>query len=286
LHCSVRDTGIGIAPENQKRIFEAFTQVDETTTRKHGGTGLGLAISRELCRLMGGDIGLESEVWKGSHFHFELPFGGFAEPDPETQKARARRKKILTEKKIVVLCRQSTLASLINHLCLRYGIEAIVTPELTQHQMEEVIQMKPDCLIIDPASQPQGQLGRFCGLLNRHGIPWVGLLTPVDRKPDEATFAEMKVDFCFKPITEEILMDTLCNLLGKDEGYDAKDDPLSIEGARTFAKQHPAKVMVVDDVEMNRKICSKILQNLGYAEVAMATTASKGSSESPEAAST
>ena len=65
-------------------------------------------------------------------------------------------------------------------------------------------------------------------------------------------------------------MDILCNMLGKDEGYDAKDDPLSIEGARTFAKQHPARVMVVDDVEMNRTICSKILKNLGYAEIAMA----------------
>ena len=270
LHCSVRDTGIGIAEENQKRIFEAFTQVDETTTRKHGGTGLGLAISRELCRLMGGDIGLESEVWKGSHFHFELPFGGFAEADPETLNARARRKKILTDKKIVVLCRQPTLASLINHLCLRYGIEAIVTQEMTPHQMEEVIKMRPDAMIIDPGGQPQAQMSRFCGLLNRHGIPWIGLLTAVDRKPDESTFAEMKVEFCFKPVTEEGLMDTLCNLLGKDEGYDAKDDPLSIEGARTFAKQHPARVMVVDDVEMNRKICSKILQNLGYAEIATA----------------
>jgi signal transduction histidine kinase/ActR/RegA family two-component response regulator len=273
LHCSVRDTGVGIAEENQKRIFEAFTQTDESTTRKHGGTGLGLAIARELCRIMGGDIGLESEVWKGSHFYFELPFGGFAEIDPETQKERQRRKKVLETKKLIVLCRQPTLASLINHLCLRYGIEAIVTHEMTQHQMEEVIQMRPDALIIDPNGQPQGQIGRFCGQLNRHGIPWLGLLSAVDRKPDEATFADYKVGFCFKPLTEESLMDALCDLLGEEENYNAKDDPLSIEGSRSFAKQHPLRVMVVDDVEMNRKICSKILQNLGYAEI---TTANNG----------
>ncbi|MCB1230980.1 MAG: response regulator [Verrucomicrobiae bacterium] len=271
LHCSIRDTGVGIAPDNQEKIFEAFTQADESTTRKHGGTGLGLAISRELCRLMGGDIGVESEVWKGSHFFFELPFGGFGEQDTETLNARARRRKILGDKKFVVLCRQPTLASLVNHLCLRYGIEAVVTHELTEHQMDEVIAMRPDAVIVDPGGQPQGQLGRFCGRLNRHGIPWVGLLKATDRKPGGDAYEELKVDFCFKPVTEDSLMDCLANLLGGDEGYDAKNDPLSLEGARAFAKQHPARVMVVDDVEMNRKICSKILQNLGYVEIAQAT---------------
>ena len=270
LHCSIRDTGVGIAPDNQEKIFEAFTQADESTTRKHGGKGLGLAISRQLCRLMGGDIGVESEVWKGSHFFFELPFGGFGEQDPGTVNARARRKKILEDKKIVVLCKQPTLASLINHLCLRYGIEAVITADLTEHQMDEVIEMRPDCVIVDPGGQPPAQLSRFCGRLNRHGISWLGLLKATDRKPDGEAFDELKVDFCFKPLTEEGFIDALANLLGGDEGYDAKNDPLSLEGARAFAKQHPARIMVVDDVEMNRKICSKILQNLGYAEIGTA----------------
>lgn len=270
LHCSIRDTGVGIASDNQEKIFEAFTQADESTTRKHGGTGLGLAISRELCRLMGGDIGLESEVWKGSHFFFELPFGGFAAQDPESVNARARRKKILNDRKLVVLCKQPTLASLVNHLCLRYGIEAVVTHEMTEHQMDEVIQMKPDAVIVDPAGQPPGQLGRFCARMNRHAIPWLGLLKATDRRPDGAEYEELKVDFCFKPITEDSLMDALANMLGVEEGYDAQNDPLSLEGARAFAKQHPARVMIVDDVEMNRKICSKILQNLGYVDISMA----------------
>ena len=71
LKFSVRDTGIGIAPEAQQRIFESFTQADQTTTRRFGGTGLGTTIAKQLVELMGGKIGLESAVGLGSTFWFE-----------------------------------------------------------------------------------------------------------------------------------------------------------------------------------------------------------------------
>ncbi len=70
----VCDTGIGIEPEMQETIFNAFTQVDTTLSRRYGGTGLGLAISRKIIRLMGGDIHLESEKGRGTCFYFSLPF--------------------------------------------------------------------------------------------------------------------------------------------------------------------------------------------------------------------
>jgi len=73
LKFSIRDTGIGIAPQDQRRIFESFTQADQTQTRRFGGTGLGTTIAKQLVELMGGRMGLESAVGLGSTFWFELP---------------------------------------------------------------------------------------------------------------------------------------------------------------------------------------------------------------------
>jgi PAS domain S-box-containing protein len=73
IEFQVRDTGIGMTPDQQAKVFEAFTQADESTTRAYGGTGLGLAITKSFCRLMGGDVTLTSEAGKGTTFMVRLP---------------------------------------------------------------------------------------------------------------------------------------------------------------------------------------------------------------------
>lgn len=92
LHCLVQDTGIGIPKDKLKMIFDKFTQADESTTRKFGGTGLGLAITKDLVEMMGGKIGVDSEIGKGSTFWFTIPFDTTDKIDEEGHgKARKNR---------------------------------------------------------------------------------------------------------------------------------------------------------------------------------------------------
>ncbi|GAB6041879.1 response regulator [Endothiovibrio diazotrophicus] len=90
---AVRDSGIGIAAEERARLFQPFTQADSTTTRPYGGTGMGLAIAESMVGLMGGTLALESELGRGSRFHFELPLGAAPEeaaaPSPVVPEAVA-----------------------------------------------------------------------------------------------------------------------------------------------------------------------------------------------------
>ena len=90
LHFAVRDTGIGIPPKKSGLLFQAFSQVDSSTTRKYGGTGLGLAISAQLVQLMGGRTWVESEPGRGSTFHFTAAF----QPSDESAADRVARGRV------------------------------------------------------------------------------------------------------------------------------------------------------------------------------------------------
>lgn len=175
LHIAISDTGIGIAPEKIKDIFEGFWQADSSTTRKYGGTGLGTTIARDLTRLMGGQIGVESVVGKGSTFWVELPLVGKGEP-----LAPPRPPALLSGQRALIVETNRQNLEVIEGVCRQADMHTIAVSEVDE--LARIISERKDVRQIDLlliADSPRGMdLDGLAELIYRllgHPVPTVYL---------------------------------------------------------------------------------------------------------------
>lgn len=149
LYFEVQDTGIGISPENQAKLFKSFSQADVSTTRKFGGTGLGLAISKNLVQLMNGNIGIISEEGKGATFYFDAEFGIAAETLSESENQQLENSLVPDKKMKILLAEDNVINQKVAILNLEKLGHSVLLVSNGLQAVEKCISESPDVVFMD-----------------------------------------------------------------------------------------------------------------------------------------
>lgn len=264
LHFSVRDTGIGIPAEKQQAIFESFTQVDASTTRKFGGTGLGLAISSQLVELMSGRLWLESEVGLGSTFHFTAQFQKSRDYGTNLQADVSE----LAELPVLIVDDNATNRAMLENTLTQWkmrttavgnGVSAVTAMK------RAAAQGQPFALILLDAFMPDQDGFAVAEQINKdpelNGVT-IMMLTSSDRNGEAARCRDLGIA-CYlrKPISQAELLDAIRTALGT-----SKRTLPEVCAPPEVAQppQHSLRILLAEDNPINQKLMIKALQKRGY----------------------
>ena len=262
----VSDTGIGMTPEQQERLFESFSQADTSTTRRYGGTGLGLAISKQLVGLMGGEISLESESGAGSTFSFVIPLEKQVEDSISLPVFRGD----LQGLKVLTVDDNETNRRILHEQLSSWGTMSTGTEN--SHTGLKTLRTAAaegepyDLAILDM------QIPEMDGLQLAHTIkqdPDISstrlvLLTSMGQRGDSEETRKAGIEaYLTKPVRQSELYDALAAIIGVAEN--PSDMPLVTRHTIRENKAYTqARLLLAEDNEVNQKVAVRMLERLGY----------------------
>jgi signal transduction histidine kinase/CheY-like chemotaxis protein len=265
---TVADTGIGIPGDRLDRLFQSFSQVDASTTRKFGGTGLGLAISRKLAELLGGRIWVETVPGKGSRFSFTIR----AKTATRAQAAAAAPldrptgpQPQVTGKRVLIVDDHEGSRAALRRQTEMWGLQAV-----TAASGDEALSFvrkgdRFDIGIVD--MEMPGMDGAMLAAEIRKAIdgapmPLIGLLTPGLR---EAAHPDVFAASLTKPIKASRLYDALIDALERTtRTHRPQPAVVAARDGERLADRHPLRVLVAEDNGVNQKVALAMLRHLGY----------------------
>ncbi len=274
LHFWVKDSGIGMTPEQCQRLFQSFSQADSSTTRRYGGTGLGLAISKTLVELMKGRIWVESTEGQGSTFHFHVHFGLQAQPMPR----RMFDANELLGLRVLVVDDNAAAREILSTMARRFGLEVDMARDgeegLRMVEGADSRSLAYDLVLMDwkMPRMDGAETVRRMQALKGGAAPAVIMVTAFGR--EEAMTAVQshgaRVNAVLtKPVTASTLLEAVAEALGK--GRLVSDRVVAKADGRTEHLQQlkGARVLLVEDNALNQELAMELLRQAGM-EVVLA----------------
>ncbi|MBN2010018.1 response regulator [candidate division KSB1 bacterium] len=264
LHCTISDTGIGIPTDQLNAIFESFIQADSSTTRKFGGTGLGLTISRQLVEMMKGDIWVESEPDKGSHFHFTAQFAlhadAYATSTNET----------IQNMHIVIVDDNATNRIILQDMLLsnECRVTMFEDGQETLHYLRNSNDV--DMLITDyhmPGMDGYDVVKGVRSISEHKNLPII-ILTSMGRNYDVQQLEDLGLVWTLtKPVKMQQLYDTMMVAAGRSQQLKravsgtAKTLDECIIGLKNLGEH--AHILLVEDNKINQRVAQALLTKVG-----------------------
>jgi PAS domain S-box-containing protein len=273
IQFAIIDTGIGITTEDKNNLFQPFTQVDASITREYGGTGLGLAICQQLVTLMGGKIGIKSEIGKGSKFWFNLSFTKQPESVSQNQDYQ-----ILSQRRLLVVDDNTINREILHHQAISWGMHIDEVDSaiagLAALETAATQQMPYDIAIID-MQMPEID-GLTLGIQIRKNpaianVPLIMLTSTNQRDEVKKALDIGFISYLVKPVKPTRLLDTIMNIVGSQSKINNSQIAINEElPAITNKNTSKLKLLLAEDNLVNQKVFLKQLQNLGYQADAVA----------------
>ena len=263
IRFEVRDTGVGLTPEQQQRLFQSFQQADTSTSRKYGGTGLGLALSKKLAELMGGEVGVSSQVNVGSTFWFTSHLGlgpentGRNLPAPDM---RGRR--------VIVVDDNETARQVMAHMLREMTFEvdeASSGPEALQRILERHQAKQPVEIAFIDWQMPEMDGIKVARQISKMDHPPCSVLVTGFGREEFFKEAELAgiLHALVKPVNPSLLFDTAIRALGSEAPSSARMTQTNSPSTPDLSSIRGAKVLLVDDNELNQQLGSELLTSAG-----------------------
>ncbi|MGZ3775489.1 MAG: CHASE domain-containing protein [Pseudobdellovibrionaceae bacterium] len=272
----VYDTGIGVPEESVHKLFQAFSQIDDSTSRQYGGSGLGLSICKNLVDLMGGQIGVKTEKDQGSTFWFELPLEISLKDKTESSFEKVKEK---TSLRVLVMDTDVITRDVLSAYFLSWGInyQMFLSPEEVMRALKDFAGEAASFDLVF-----LGSISQFDKILDI-GKELKGVF--YDRLPLLILMAEFEnnvsLDFVQKYgfvqiLRKPIKQSTLFELLVKQSSranLEVKSRPKNLDRTESVSVKTPVRkrILVVDDVAVNRQVIVQMLEKLGYAVSSVAS---------------